>query len=167
MYCGDQNCSAVAKSRLLKSVSKARSTNALFLSSSSFAITCFLQSRIIGPGSDSCFFQESTSFQLQPEKEFVARSATESSPPLKRDSLHLPLRASRGRLKRDLRTTPIEIQVILSQGSADLLMTVVVFVHNPECRPSPNRVPLQSAPPPAGGGELDPPSGMCLVGGVS
>src|SRR5205823_5179127 len=68
------------------------------------------------------------------------------------------LQASRGRLKPDLRTTPFEIQVVLGQGSADLLMTVVVFVHNPGRRPSPNRVPLQSAPSPADAGEVDPPT---------
>src|SRR6266849_3959009 len=78
-----------------------------------------------------------------------------------------PLQASTGRLKPDLSTTPTEIQVVLGQRSADLLMTVVVFVHNPGRRPSPNRVPLQCAPSPADAGEIDLPFGMCLVGGVS
>src|SRR5258705_3134617 len=72
-----------------------------------------------------------------------------------------------GQLKPGLRTTPIRIQVGLGQGSADLLMTVVVFVHNPGLLPSPNGVPFQSAPSPTDAGEVNLPSGMCLVGGVS
>jgi hypothetical protein len=61
----------------------------------------------------------------------------------------------------------MQIQVVLGQGSADPLITVVVFVHNRGGLPSPNRVPFQSALFPADGGEVDPPLGVCLIGGVS
>src|SRR5258708_8736340 len=45
---------------------------------------------------------------------------------------------------------PIRIQVGLGQGSADLLMTVEVFVHYPGRLPSPHGVPFHSAPSPTG-----------------
>jgi hypothetical protein len=38
------------------------------------------------------------------------------------------LQALGGQLKPDLRRTPIQIQVVLGQGSADLLMIVVILL---------------------------------------
>ena len=88
--------------------------------------------------------------------------ANKISPHLKGERNSAPFPSSLGgQLKLGLHTTPIRMQVVLGQGSADLLMTVVVFVHNPGRLPSPNGGPFQSAPSPTGADEVDPPSGMC------
>src|ERR1700688_3607671 len=66
-----------------------------------------------------------------------------------------------------VRSTQIRIQVVLGQGSADLLMIVVVLVHDASPLPSPNGVPFQSAAFAAHAGDVEPPCGMRLVGSVS
>src|ERR1700686_4345467 len=76
-------------------------------------------------------------------------------------------RPSGGQPNIDVRSTQIRIQVVLGQGSADLLMIVVVLVHDASPLPSPNGVPFQSAPFASHAGDVEPPCGMRLVGSVS
>src|SRR6266481_5331147 len=70
------------------------------------------------------------------------------------------LQALGGKMKPGLRTTPIQIQVVLGQGSADLLMIVVVFIHDAGRLPPPNGLPFKSALSPFHG--LSPENLRCL-----